>query len=175
MNRVFLSLGSNINREHNLPAAVQLLHSRIPVIAVSAVYETAPRGGEDQPCFFNAAVLIETELEPEEIKEQIISEVEQALNRQRQADKNAPRTIDIDIALFNDVVMDYTPSDGQVRHIPDPDLLRSVHVIVPIAELAPGLLHPETGERLDAIAARLVAQFDGKELIWLRENIRLDE
>ena len=174
LNRVFLSLGSNIEKELNLPAAVRMLRSKGEVVAASSVYETAARWLEEQPNFFNAAVLMETEFTPEEIKKQLIDEVEKRLKRQRQAEKNAPRTIDIDIALFNDAVLDYVPDDGQPRHIPDPDLLRSVHAIVPVAELAPGLLHPESGEQLDAIAARLMAQAD-EDLIWLREDISLGE
>ncbi len=175
MNRVFLSIGSNINRERNLPAAVHLLRARVPVVAVSAVYETAPRGTEQQLCFFNAAILIETQMGPKEIKERVIGEVEKALERQRQADKNAPRTIDIDIALFNDAVLDYVPADGRTRHIPDLDLLQSVYAIVPIAELAPEQLHPETGEQLKTIATRLLERSGNKQVIWLREDISLRE
>lgn len=174
MNRVFLSLGSNIDKERNLPAAVRLLCDRVSVSAISSVYETAPSGTENQPCFFNAAMLIETDLEPAEIKEHVISAVEVALDRQRQEDKNAPRTIDIDIALFNDAVLDYVPEDGRPRHIPDPDLLVSAHAIVPIAELAPEQIHPETGERLDVIAARLLDQLND-EVIWLRDDVSLLE
>jgi 2-amino-4-hydroxy-6-hydroxymethyldihydropteridine diphosphokinase len=173
MNRVFLSIGSNIDREQNLPAAIRLLRDKVLITAVSSVYETAPTGLEDQPCFFNAAVLIETELGPREIKEQIINEVETALKRQRQEDINAPRTIDIDIALFNDAVLNYVPADGRPRQIPDPDLRKQIHVIVPIAELAPDQQHPVTGERLEDIATRLLARSD-EEDIWLREDISLD-
>jgi 2-amino-4-hydroxy-6-hydroxymethyldihydropteridine diphosphokinase len=173
MNRVFLSIGSNIDREQNLPAAIRLLRDKVLVIAVSSVYETAPTGLEEQPCFFNAAVLIETELEPREIKEQIIDEVETALKRERQEDINAPRTIDIDIALFNDAVLNYVPSDGRPRQIPDPDLLKLIHAIVPIAELAPDQQHPVTRERLKDIATRLLERSD-EEDIWLREDINLD-
>ena len=173
MNRAFLSIGSNIDREQNLPAAIRLLRTMVPVLAVSSVYETAPTGLEDQPFFFNAAVLIETELEPKEIKEQIIDEVETTLKRQRQEDVNAPRTIDIDIALFNDAVLDYMPADGRSRHIPDPDLLKLIHAIVPIAELAPNQQHPVTGERLGEIAARL-SDSSSEQVIWLREDFNLN-
>jgi 2-amino-4-hydroxy-6-hydroxymethyldihydropteridine diphosphokinase len=173
MNRVFLSIGSNIDREQNLPAAIRLLRDKVRVLAVSSVYETAPTGLEDQPCFFNAAVLIETDLEPKAIKEQIIDDVETALKRERQEDINAPRTIDIDIALFNDAVRDYVPADGRPRHIPDPDLLKLIHAIVPIAELAPDQQHPITGEKLADIATRLLKGSD-EEVIWLRKDINLN-
>ncbi len=175
MNRVFLSIGSNINKERNLPRAAQLLRRVSSVAAASAVYETVPVGTEDQPSFFNAAVLIETELMPEAIKEQIIGSVEQALERKREADINAARTIDVDIALFNDAILDYVPVDGRARHIPDPDLLRALHVIVPIAELAPDQRHPETGERFGSIAARLLEEAGEEPVIWLRDDIKLGD
>jgi 2-amino-4-hydroxy-6-hydroxymethyldihydropteridine diphosphokinase len=172
MNRVFLSIGSNIHREHNLPASVRLLREKVPVIAVSSVYESTPIGSAAQPNFFNAAVLIETDLTPEEIKDQLITEIEKTLKRERQEDKNAPRTIDIDIALFNDEILDYIPADGRPRHLPDPDLLQMAHSIVPIAELAPNQIHPEMNEPLKAIATRLL-ESSGKARVWLRDDIDL--
>ncbi len=153
-NRVYVSLGSNINKERNLPAAVQLLGELCRVLASSAAYETAPVGLEKQPLFFNAAVLVETEKDAASFSKDILARVEQELERVRTIDKNAPRTIDLDITLFNQEVFDL---DSQ-HHIPDPDLLRRPHVAVPIAELSPDLAHPETGEPLAQIAARLVQE-----------------
>lgn len=152
MNEVYLILGSNIDREYNLPEAIRLLNMMTEVIAVSTVYETSPVGLTEQPTFFNAAAHIHTPLSPLAIKQTIIDVIEQKLQRVRQADKNAPRTIDLDIVLFNQAVLEY---DG--RHIPDPDLLRFPHVAVPMAELAPQFRHPETGSTLQEIAERLVA------------------
>jgi 2-amino-4-hydroxy-6-hydroxymethyldihydropteridine diphosphokinase len=63
LNRVLVSLGSNIDKEQNLPAAVQLLSRLCHIVAVSSAYETVPVGLEDQPTFLNAAVLVETDLE----------------------------------------------------------------------------------------------------------------
>lgn len=150
MNDVYLLLGSNIERERNLPEAIRLLRERVEVVGVSSVYETAPVGLTEQPPFFNAAAHIRTPLSPSAIKQEIIAPIEQQLKRVRQADKNAPRTIDIDIVLFNQEICEY---DG--RHLPDPDLLHFAHLAVPLAELAPDLTHPETGERLADIAAYL--------------------
>ncbi|MFN2137319.1 MAG: 2-amino-4-hydroxy-6-hydroxymethyldihydropteridine diphosphokinase [Candidatus Promineifilaceae bacterium] len=155
MNRVYLSLGSNIDKEKNLPAAVRLLQEQVAVKEASAVFETAPVGTDNQPSFFNTAVLVETNLSPAALKDEVINVIEAALHRRRSEDKNAPRTIDIDIALFNDDVLDYVPSDRRPRHIPDPDLLTSLHAIAPLADLAPEKRHPETGERLRAIASKL--------------------
>lgn len=150
MNIAYLALGSNINKEHNLPAAVRLLAAHGRVLRASVVYETAPVGNPDDPAFFNAAVMLETPLSAKALKETVLIMVENQLGRQRTADPNAARTIDLDIALFNHEVLDI----GQ-RHIPDPDILRFAHVTAPLADLAPAYHHPETGETLAAIAARL--------------------
>ncbi len=149
--RVFLALGSNINAEHNLRAAVQRLAARFRLLAVSPVYETAPVGKTDQPNFLNAAALVETDLAAGDVKHALL-EIEQELGRVRTGDKNAPRTIDLDIALFGDQVLDL----GH-RHIPDPDLVQYPHIARPLADLAPQLRHPETGQTLLQIAERLFA------------------
>ncbi len=148
----YLSLGSNVDKERNLPAAVRLLASYGRVLSVSAVYETAPIGNPDDPSFFNAAMALETALQPAELKQQALASVEQQLGRQRSADPNAPRTIDVDISLFDHAILDL----GK-RHIPDPEILRYPHIAVPLADLAPNYRHPETGEPLAQIAERVLA------------------
>lgn len=168
MNTVYILLGSNIDKEKNLPAAVHLLAEKCQIKAVSAVYETVPVGLLEQANFFNAVVAIETDLEAAELKSQILSEIEQTLKRVRQADKNAPRTIDADIVLFNDAVFDYNG-----RHIPDPDLLKFPHAAVPLAELIPTRTHPETEETFAAIAERLRKQAGSEPSIWPRPDIEL--
>jgi dihydroneopterin aldolase/2-amino-4-hydroxy-6-hydroxymethyldihydropteridine diphosphokinase len=146
-NRVFIAMGSNINAEENLQAAVRLLAEQCVLLAVSPVYETVPVGTTDQPNFLNAAALIETLLAPADLKREVLSRIEQQLGRVRVADKNAPRTIDLDIALFNSEVLEVG-----ARHIPDPDILKHAHVAVPLADLAPQYRHPETGQMLREIA-----------------------
>jgi 2-amino-4-hydroxy-6-hydroxymethyldihydropteridine diphosphokinase len=172
MNTAYILLGSNINKEENLPTAVRLLVQLCDVQAYSSVYETVPVGLLNQPNFFNAIVVIQTPLTADELKENILTKVEQQLKRVRQADKNAPRTIDADIVLFNDDVFDY---DG--RHIPDPDLLKFPHAAVPVAELIPTQRHPETGEPFELIANRLFQQATEKNEqaipIWKRPDISL--
>lgn len=172
MNLVALSLGSNIDKERNLPEAVRLLRELCEVTAVAPVYETAPTGLLNQPNFFNTAVLMQTPLSAAEVKETIIATIETQLKRVRQADKNAPRTIDIDIALFNDGVFNYELSDGSTRRAPDKDILRFPHVAVPLADILPDTPHPETGERLSSIAANLLAETEA-DTIWQRPDITL--
>ena len=127
------------------------------VIDVSSVYETVPRGLKEQPNFFNLAILIESELNPSQLKQHLIDPIEKSLNRIRKQDKNAPRTIDLDIVLYGEQVMNYEGDDGHTRYIPDPDLLQYAHVAVPIAELAPELIHPITGQSIARIAQNLIA------------------
>jgi 2-amino-4-hydroxy-6-hydroxymethyldihydropteridine diphosphokinase len=171
-NRIYVSLGSNIEAEQNLAMAVRLLAERGRLVAVSPVYETVPVGLREQANFLNAAVLVETELSAARFKREVLAVIEAGLGRVRTADKNAPRTIDADIALFNNEVFEL----GR-RHIPDPDVLKFPHVAVPLADVAPELLHPETGERLVDIAARLVteASREGGVPLWIRPDVVLSK
>jgi 2-amino-4-hydroxy-6-hydroxymethyldihydropteridine diphosphokinase len=148
-NLAYLSLGSNIEPERNLPAALAQLAQFGRIRAVSTVWQTAPIGFIDQPDFLNAVVLLETRLSARALREQVIVQIEQSLNRVRTADKNAPRTIDIDIMLFNRDVF----SLGQ-RRVPDPEVLERPFVAIPLAEIAPDYVHPETGQTLGQIAQR---------------------
>lgn len=156
IHRVVITLGSNIDKERNLPAAVRLLAEAADVIAVSKVYETAAVGTRDeQSSYFNAAVLLETGLSPTELKDGLLSDIERRLDRRRSADKFAARTIDLDVTLFDREVFDYVPADGRPRHVPDPDLIRYAHIALPVADLLPDASHPETGDPLETIADRL--------------------
>ena len=150
MNRAYLSLGSSLDKERNLRAGVGLLAEHGRVLAVSSAYETAPIGNPDDPTFLNAALILETPLEPQALKETVLRAVEDQLGRQRTSDPNASRTFDADISLFNDEILDL----GR-RHIPDPEILLYAHIAVPLAEIAPNYRHPETGETLAAIARRV--------------------
>ncbi len=148
-NRVYIAMGSNIDAEDNLCEATRLLAEQCVLLAVSPVYETVPVGKLDQPNFLNAAALIETPLSAADLKREVLLGIERQLGRVRTADKNAPRTIDLDIALFNTEVQDV-----DARHIPDPDILTYAHIAVPLADLAPQYRHPETGQTLGEIAER---------------------
>ena len=150
-NRVFICLGSNIDAERNLPAAARLLGRFGAIVAASTVYETLPVGFADQANFLNAAVLLETERPLDEILGEVVSSVERSLGRVRDpANPNGPRTIDLDVALFNDERI------RTERHeLPDPDIGRYPFVAIPLAELAPDYVLPTTGETLAAVAGRL--------------------
>ncbi len=145
----FLSLGSNIEPEKNLVAAVRELGRFGRVLRVSGVWESPPLGSPGRPDFLNAALLLETSLSARELKETAIAQIEAALGRVRGADPNAPRTIDIDIMLFDRDRLSF----GK-RSIPDPEVLERPFVAIPLAEIAPDYVHPVTGETLARIASR---------------------
>jgi 2-amino-4-hydroxy-6-hydroxymethyldihydropteridine diphosphokinase len=152
---VLVTLGSNIEPEVNLPAAVRMLSARLAVRSVSRAYETEPVGSRGQPHFLNAAVLAHVDLPPLVLKHQVLRRIEADLGRVRTEDRFAPRTIDLDIALFGNLVL--LGPDGRVV-IPDPDLLRYAHAVVPAADVAPDLVHPTDGRSLRAIAHGLREQ-----------------
>jgi 2-amino-4-hydroxy-6-hydroxymethyldihydropteridine diphosphokinase len=135
-NRVFLSLGSNVgDRGANLREALDSLRKIFKVRAVSSVYETAPVEFTAQPDFYNLVVPIDTEKTAEEVLQQILG-VERAMGRVRLQDKG-PRTIDIDILLFGDQVI-----DSEHLTVPHPAMHRRLFVLAPLAEIAPEVRHP---------------------------------
>jgi len=131
MHKVYLSLGSNIGDSVNyLDKAVDILdkHELIHNIKVSSYYQTDPVGYLDQDVFVNIAVCLETDLSPYELLE-VCQEIEEALERVRVV-RWGPRTIDVDIILFDDVQM----TDEKLT-IPHPRMHERAFVLVPIAEL----------------------------------------
>ena len=150
--KAIISIGSNIERERNMPEAIRLLRRspHITVERVSHFYESPSVGGpEDAPDFFNAAALICTELAPVELRI-ALREIERELDRQRTDDPDAPRTIDLDIAYYGDVEIDH---DGWV--LPDPQAGTVPHVAVPIAEVAPDWIHPSDGRTTKEVAEQV--------------------
>lgn len=148
MHQAYILLGSNIDKERNVPAAIRLLQEHCNVIAASSIYETPPAGRPDQPNFFNAAIIVKTSASPEALKQQVLRPIEAQLDRVRTGDPHAPRTIDLDIVLYDDDAFDLDDTP-----IPDPAILEHPHVAIPLAEVAPTYVHPVTGQTLAEIAA----------------------
>jgi 2-amino-4-hydroxy-6-hydroxymethyldihydropteridine diphosphokinase len=119
------------------------------ILAVSHVYQSAAAGPAGQPDFVNAAVLLETDLPPEALRAQL-RQIEAKLGRVRVADKYAPRPIDLDMVLYDDVV-----TQEPELTLPDPDLLVRPYLAATAAELDPTAPHPLSGESLAEIASRL--------------------
>ena len=156
---VLLSMGSNLDPETNLVRAVELLSSRTDLVDVSSVFRTEPVGAPNSPDFLNAAVKIRFVGSPQALKFDVLRPIEDELGRLRSDDRNAPRTIDIDISLFGRLVM-YDQDCDLV--IPAPEVMTQAHVVLPLADLAPDMIHPVCDETLIEIASRF-ANVDGVE------------
>jgi 2-amino-4-hydroxy-6-hydroxymethyldihydropteridine diphosphokinase len=148
MTKIFLSLGSNIQPTTNLQSAVRLLDELGDLVAVSSVWQSAPVGYTSQPDFFNAAVAMCSEISPADVYRDWIEPIEAQLARCRDPNnKNAPRTIDVDLSLYGEAQMNVLG-----HSIPDPDLLSRAFVAVPLAELDGDFVHPSIGRSLGDIA-----------------------
>jgi 2-amino-4-hydroxy-6-hydroxymethyldihydropteridine diphosphokinase/dihydroneopterin aldolase/2-amino-4-hydroxy-6-hydroxymethyldihydropteridine diphosphokinase len=136
----YLALGSNMgDREDHLNKALELLGKAegVEVLKVSAFLNTEPVGYTDQPDFLNAVVEVETTLDPYALLF-LCNEIEQALKRKRIIHWG-PRTIDVDILLFGDLVL-----EDEKLTIPHPRMLERDFVMRPLHEIAPKALHPLT-------------------------------
>jgi 2-amino-4-hydroxy-6-hydroxymethyldihydropteridine diphosphokinase len=137
MHTVYLALGTNLgNRLANLKAARAALTPQMNLKAQSQIYETPPWGFTEQDKFLNQVLKVETYLGPEALLKHL-KRLEVALGRVPSFE-NGPRLIDIDILLFDDLVMD-TPE----LTIPHPRLHERAFVLVPLNDIAPDLVHPE--------------------------------
>lgn len=135
-NLVHLSLGSNVgDREKNLRDATRRLGSIGRVQAISSVYETEPMEFTDQPWFLNCVVALETSSTPAQLMQQLL-EIEQNMGRQR-LQKKGPRTIDLDMLLFGDEVVNTAELT-----VPHPAMQHRRFVLEPLAEIAPYASHP---------------------------------
>jgi 2-amino-4-hydroxy-6-hydroxymethyldihydropteridine diphosphokinase len=105
MNRAVVSFGSNINPEFNIHKAKRILAKTHPLISESDVVITKPMGYKDQPDFYNGAVLLDTEMELQTFNSWL-KKIEDRLGRIRNGNMNGPRTIDLDIVVWNGSVKD---------------------------------------------------------------------
>ena len=138
MHTAFLLLGSNLgDRRTNLEHAISLLKRAGEIISVSAVYETAPWGRGDQPSFLNQAVSLRTGHEPEALLRQL-KEVEAEVGR-KESFTWGPREIDVDI-----LAIDQITCRTETLTIPHPRLAERRFALVPLSEIAPGLMIPGT-------------------------------
>ena len=148
--RAYVAVGSNENPHENVPAAVEMLASHVEVLAASTFYRAAPPagpgeapGGEAE--FINGVLAIRTALGPRELKRDVLGGIVGALGRDRTAGRHAPRTIDLDLVLYGEEVIDEPgltlPSGGLDRPF----------VAIPLRELAPDLVLPHTRQPLSCL------------------------
>jgi 2-amino-4-hydroxy-6-hydroxymethyldihydropteridine diphosphokinase len=147
----FIGLGSNLgDREASLRRALTALAAEpdVELVAVSAFRDTDPVGYADQPRFLNAAAEIETTLSPRELLERLLA-IERSLGRTREGPRFGPRTIDLDLLVHGDEVVD---EPGLA--VPHARLHERRFALEPLAELAPGLVVPGRGS-VEELLSRL--------------------
>jgi 2-amino-4-hydroxy-6-hydroxymethyldihydropteridine diphosphokinase len=134
----YIALGSNLgDRAQTLFFAIDRLGRLGTVTARSSFYETEPVGFRDQPPFLNAAVAVETDLEPFDLLRCMLA-IEREFGRDRSNSAlNGPRTLDLDLLVMGGCV-----AANPELTLPHPALTRRRFVLAPLAEIAPGLLHP---------------------------------
>ena len=139
MTLAYILIGSNVHPKSNYPKALRRLRAIGTVIGMSSVYETAPIGDNSQGSFYNGAILLETELDAHALK-RALRIIEKQLGRVRTASPDAPRTIDLDLVLFNHAII----RDADL-HVPDPLILKRPFLALVLAEITPSYVLP--GER----------------------------
>lgn len=162
MPRVYVSIGSNIDRENNIRGAVQALRKHYIFLTLSRVYET-PAEGFDGAAFYNLVAGFDTD-EPVERVRQTLADIENAHGRKRGGARFSARTLDLDLLLYNELVRH---ADGV--DIPRGEIVKYAFVLGPLAEIAPDLKHPETGEPLRTLWGKFTGRRDLRPV-----NLKLD-
>lgn len=128
MTPALVAFGSNLEPDRNVPEAVRALAERARVTAMSGIYETPPEGAPDSPPFLNGVLRIETDLGAERLRMDVLRPIEEGLGRRRTSDRNAPRSIDLDLIFHGE-----TQIEDPVAH---------AHVAIPLSEIAPERVGP---------------------------------
>jgi 2-amino-4-hydroxy-6-hydroxymethyldihydropteridine diphosphokinase len=151
--RAAIALGSNLgDREQILETAISEIGKLGWIVAVSRFVDTAPVGFVNQPRFLNGALLLETERSPVQLLQELLA-IEQRMGRDRtNVPAKGPRKIDLDLILYDDVVV-----ESEELTLPHPRMHERAFVLGPLAEIAPGWVHPVLGERVADLWAKLGA------------------
>jgi len=164
MPRVYVGIGSNINREESIRGGIKALREVFSPLQLSTVYESKAYGFEGDN-FYNLVAGFDTEMSLEELGE-TLKDIESALGRERQEERFLPRTLDIDLLLYGDHVQ-----HNETIDLPREDIELYAFVLKPLAEIAGNRRHPETGERF----ADLWAAFDDQNQSLWPVNLSLPE
>ena len=146
--RVYVGLGSNVDRETRLRQAVDALRKHFGALSLSPVYDSAAVGFDGFD-FLNLVAGFDTELEVEQVAA-IFRDIENELGRDRSLPKFSSRSIDLDILTYGDMVLDLPG----IR-LPRPEILENAFVLKPLQDLAPDTLHPECGETYAVLWQRM--------------------
>ena len=166
MTRVFVSIGSNVDREHHVREAIAALRERFGAVRTSQVYETVAVGFSGDP-FLNLVAGFDTDLDLEALVD-TLRDVEIRNGRQRIEKCHGPRTLDIDVLIYGDVICEEEPIE-----LPRSEITRQAYVLLPLAELAPNAQHPILGERYVDMCARLKLDTSGMHPVDLEPPLTL--
>lgn len=151
MAKVYVGLGTNLgDKEQNLRDAVQKIEEQIgKVVSLSAFYVTAPWGFVSENSFLNAAACVETDLPPLDVLQET-QLIERELGRTKKSVNGmySDRLIDIDLLLYEDLVLSVTSPSGAELNLPHPLMTERDFVMKPLAEIAPDLVHPVLGKTM---------------------------
>jgi 2-amino-4-hydroxy-6-hydroxymethyldihydropteridine diphosphokinase len=147
MNKVYLGIGTNLgDRKRNLREAIEKIEEHIGmVLSSSSIYETAPWGFDAESDFLNMVILVETIHSPAELLKKIFT-IESGMGRERDQDRYSSRVIDIDILLYDDLVL-----DQKGLKIPHRLMHERRFVLAPLCEIAPDLIHPVLRKRMKVL------------------------
>ena len=152
--KLFITIGSNINPQKNIKSALNQLKEIFGKIYKSRLYKSqpvfGPHSSEPQDDYINGAILTTSNLSTNYIKFNILRKIETSLGRVRTIDKYASRTIDLDIAFYGSTVI----NELDIR-IPDPEILFQSYLISPLYDLDPNYIHPEENLSLKEIISRM--------------------
>ncbi len=163
--RTYIGVGSNIDPDANIQWALRLLGNGIQLTDVSTFYITQPLGAPASPHFYNGVVAGMTDLSLPGLRH-LLHHIETEVGRQRTEDKYAPRPIDLDLLLLDDEV-----SEGEGWWVPHPDICTRPFVAIPLLELAPDLILPDSGRPLRDIVEE-IAPLLGEPLDDFSESLR---
>lgn len=138
MATIYISLGSNINRQHNTRAGIKALQQAFGALTLSSVYES-DAVGFDGDTFYNMVIACKADMPVHEVN-RVLRDIEDANGRDRSGPRFSSRTLDLDLLLYDDLVID---ENG--LKLPRGEILKNAFVLWPLAEIAPQLKHPETG------------------------------
>jgi len=163
-NTVYIGLGSNLGKRLDyIKTAIKLIRklNSTSIDAISSIYESEPYGNVDQPKFLNCVLKLNTTIEPLDLLTKL-KNIEKNMGREK-TKRWDPRVIDIDILLYNDLIM-----DSPELKIPHPDLLNRDFVIKPLLELDENIVHPVKNKKISELIKD--KQLGGKSIFYKKPN-----
>lgn len=159
MHTAYLSFGTNLgDRAQNLETAIELIKHVGEIVKKSSIYMTEAWGNSDQPAFYNMVLCLETRLDPVTLLHELLS-FETKMGRVRH-DKWGPRLIDMDILLFDDMVVHH----AGLLTVPHPEMQNRRFVLMPLTEIAPTVMHPTLGKNIRELLAHLQDPLEVKRI-----------